>query len=71
MNDYDGLMISMALFNTIVWEIFVQDILVVKFICCVVFLVSCTQQISYPQILFALNNFYMCTLFIIQKLPDV
>ena len=25
---------------------------------------------SYPQILFALNNFYMCTLFTMQKLPE-
>ena len=39
---------------------------------CVIFSwIGCTHEISDSQILFALNNFYMCTLFTIQQLPEV
>ena len=58
--------------TTVVREIFIRDNLVIKFICCVIFSwIGCTYKISDSQILFALNNFYMCTLFTIQQLPEV
>ena len=46
--------------HTVVWEIFVRDNLVVKFIRCVIFSwVTYTHENILPSNLFALNNFYL------------
>ena len=49
-----------CMLTTVVWEIFVRDNLVVKFIRCVIFSwVTYTHENILPSNLFALNTFYL------------